>query len=234
MKIAGDAWAFRTLVEREAHVRFSQMAAALREHGVDAELADRVARASNDEKRHAALCLELATELGSAVAEGGWEARPLAPATFGPRDALMYEVAAQCCIAESESMATLSVLMDSMQASRYRDAVITIARDEVEHARLGWAILGKEREQRSLSFLEPWLSPMIETGGAPLFADAPAGAEEEGLVAYGVLPHAQKRDVFVEALAEVIVPGFMRLGIGTGAIDEWLTASRERVRDRSP
>jgi hypothetical protein len=219
--IAGEAWRFRTLVEREAHVRFAKMAESLRRHGFDPDLADRTARASDDEKRHAALCLELATDLGAAVPEGGWEAPSLAPASFDARDALLYEAAAQCCVAETESMATLSVLMDAMNPSRFRDAVVTIARDEVEHARIGWAVLGKEREKRSLSFLAPHLAAMIETGGAPLFADPP-NEEDESLIAFGVLRHLDKRRVFVEALAEVIVPGFERLGIATSAIERWL------------
>jgi hypothetical protein len=223
VSIAGDAWRFRTLVEREAHVRFAKMAESLRREGFGDALADRAARASDDEKRHAQLCLDLAAELGSPVPDGGWEAAPLSPTSFDARDALVYEAAAQCCVAETESMATLSVLMDAMEPSRFRDAVVTIARDEVEHARIGWAVLGKERETRSLSFLEPYLAAMIDTGGAPLFLDPPRG-EDESLVSFGVLLHLDKRRVFVEALAEVIVPGFARLGVATAAIERWLVS----------
>lgn len=237
MSVAGEAWKFRTLVERAAHVRFARMARELRAHGFGDELAARAEAASADEERHAVLCLELATELGSVVPEGGWEAPPLAPPSFDARDALVYETAAQCCVAETESMATLSVLMDAMKPSRHRNAVVVIARDEVEHARIGWAVLGKERERRSLSFLEPYLASMIETGGAPLFLDVPEAEREEersgrggdALVALGVLPHLQKRRVFLEALAEVIVPGFEQLGIATTAIRRWLRARAGEV-----
>ncbi len=222
--VAGQAWRFRTLVEREASVRFARLATDLKAHGFAAPLVDLAQRAAEDEKRHAALCLDLAQELEAPVEEGGWEAPRLAPRDLEGRDALLYEIAAQCCVAETESMATLTTLMEAMTPSRYREAVVAIAKDEIDHARLGWAVL--EAARTPLAFLEPHLAAMLETGGAPLFRSSPLEAESEELIAFGVLPHAEKRRVFEEALADVIVPGFTRLGIATNAIDAWLTRAR--------
>src|SRR5688572_976021 len=124
-KVAGEAWAFRTLVEREASVRFARLATGLAEHGFARPIVDLAAKAAADEERHAALCLDLAVGLGVTVTAGGWEARRLARTELSPREALLYEVTAQCCVAETESMATLSTLMEGMApsvSSRYREA----------------------------------------------------------------------------------------------------------------
>ena len=235
--IAGEAWRFRTLVEREASVRFLRLAKELEAHGFARPLIDLAAKAAEDEKRHAALCLELATALGASVPSDGWNAASLAPRELQGREALLYEIAAQCCVAETESMATLTTLMEAMAPSRYREAVVAIGKDEVDHARLGWAVL--EAVRAPLAFLEPYLGAMLDTGGAPLFEEASPEHDSAALVAYGVLPHAEKRRVFEEALEAVIVPGFQRLGIATDAIDAWLrratrAARRESARSNDP
>jgi hypothetical protein len=221
-RIAGEAWAFRTLVEREANVRFARLATELAAHGFSETIVALATKAAEDEKRHAALCLDLAIGLGVNVPEGGWEAPRLAPRDFARRETLIYEVAAQCCVAETESMATLSTLMAAMPSSRFREAVVEIAKDEIAHARLGWAVLEALRaKDESLSFLEPYLGAMLETGGAPLFEAATPELENADLVPYGVFPHSEKRRLFEDTLDEVIVPGFTRVGIATRAIDAW-------------
>ncbi len=221
--IAAEAWRFRTLVERQATTRFAQLATALKAHGFGA-LSEIAAQASDDERRHAALCLELAETLHAAplAPDDGWTALRLAPKRFGARDALIYEAVAQCCVGETESMATLSTLMEQMAPSRFRDAVHAIARDEVTHARLGWALL--EQVDPAPTFLQGHLVSMLEAGGGPLFQPAPPGADAEALIAWGVLPHRLKRRVFEETLREVIVPGFARAGIDCNEIEVWLEA----------
>lgn len=221
--VAAKAWRFRTLVEREATTRFAAFAARLRERGLN-DLATVATRAAEDERRHAALCIELADALGAAPLrdDEGWTARRLAPSAFGEDQALIYEIVAQCCIAETESMATLSTLMERMAPSRFRDAVHSIARDEVVHARLGWALLDAERPRQSFDFLHGHLVSMIRTGGEPLFDDPLAGEDDPELVAFGVLPHHIKREVFVATLTEVIIPGLTRAGINATEITAWL------------
>jgi rubrerythrin len=225
--IAAEAWRFRTLVERQAVTRFAHFADELPHHGF-ASLAALAAQASDDERRHAALCLDLAETLNAPAItpDAGWAAPRLAPKRFGPREALIYEVVAQCCVGETESMATLSTLMEQMAPSRYRDAVHEIARDEVTHARLGWALL--EQMPAAPTFLHGHLVSMLEAGGGPLFQAAVRGSDDAELVAWGVLPHRLKRRVFEETLREVIVPGFTRSGIDCGEIGVWLDSLAQR------
>lgn len=230
-RVAADAWLFRALVERTATTRFAGLAQRLRAAG-DADFATLAQNASEDERRHVTLCLELVDRLGANRPDDdtGWDAPPLAPRGFDARQALIYEVVAQCCVAETESMATLSTLMAQMEPSPFRDVVHAIARDEVGHARLGWAFLERHSRSGALKFLKGHLVSMLRTGGDPLW-QAPCASDEDdpALVAFGVLPHRAKRAVFVEAVTEVIVPGFSSVGIDTREVIDWLSEG-SRVR----
>jgi hypothetical protein len=42
------------------------------------------------------------------------------------------------------------------------------------------------------------------------------------LIAHGVLPHAQKREVFEAMLGEVVFPGLERYGVDIGPSKAWL------------
>lgn len=221
--IAAEAWRFRTVVERQATTRFAHFAIELGRHGFTT-LAPLALQAAADERRHAALCLELASGLKAPplANDTGWDAPRLAPRSFDARGALIYEVIAQCCIGETESMATLSTLMELMEPSRYRDAVNAIARDEVAHARLGWALLEQQAQTAAPTFLQGHLVRMLAAGGAPLLEPAPLGADDEALIGFGVLPHRLKRAVFEQTVREVIVPGLTRAGLDCAEVRDWL------------
>lgn len=219
-----EAWRFRWQVEREAEARFLRLAGRLARVGAAAELQEMARSASADERRHVGLCAELAEGYGAvldphALAEPG----EVAPAGLSEPDRVLYEVVAACCITETESCGVLTTLLAGEMLPRVKEIVHEIARDEVTHARLGWAHLAAEAARRDVRALADWVPMMLQgTAPADLFAAGATAAGSPRLLAHGVLPHAEKRRVFESMLAEVVFPGLESFDIDTAPSRAWL------------
>lgn len=222
-RLVGEAWATRTHVEERSTAQFERLASGLRALRAPPRLAEVAQRAASEERRHRALCGELAEAYGvppgAEVAAGA-----LAPAGLPPFETWVYTAVAHCCVAETESVATLTELVRAAGPPAVRVALVTIARDEVEHAQLGWAVVAWAAQQRPLAFLARWLPAMLESGGAPLYRAPPAGAGDERLRAHGVLPAPDKRRVFEATLEGVLLPGLARAGVDGAIARAWLSA----------
>src|SRR5205085_773716 len=99
---AGEAWAFRTRVERDAARRFRRLAVAIAGFDSASPVPGLLAAAAGDEERHADLCAGLAAAYGQPAVEVGPDLG-VAPQQLAPRDAALYEMVAACCITETES-----------------------------------------------------------------------------------------------------------------------------------
>jgi hypothetical protein len=223
---AARAWAFRWGVEIAAERAFARLAIELRALGFPVELADLCDEVSRDERRHAGLCAGLARGFGADAPIDVDEPPSLAPPSL-PRDrAATYDLIARCCIAETESTATL-LRLSRGDAGAVHEAVHEIARDEVKHARLGWATLAwLSSSGRDVGFLGDWLPAMMAPGGGPLFERDADDGDGPDLVDLGVLGVASKRAIFVETLEQVILPGFELHRVPTGAARAWLAAKQ--------
>ena len=220
---AGEAWAFRTRVEREAARRFARLAAAIAAFDADSPVPALMRQAADDECRHAALCADLSAVYGEPVGAAAEDAA-IAPGGLGPRAAVLYEVVASCCITETESVATLTTLLAEPVEPRVERVLREIARDEVVHGRLGWAYLSMEASISDVSFLSPWIPAMLAgTVGEGLFASAGADLESRELLRHGVLPHSLKRSIFIGTLEEVVFPGLEKFGISPLPARQWLS-----------
>jgi len=229
-RLAGAAWAFRARVEREASSRFVRLAAAIPAFDLASPVTGLLRRAAADEDRHAALCAELATAYGSQAGGTAVDA-PIAPRSFGARDAVLYEIVAACCITETESVATLATLLTGTAEPRVRTVVHEIARDEVVHGRMGWAHLAREAAVRDVSFLSSWVPSMLEGGlDDGILSAAESDPEPDDLLRHGVLPRSRKREIFVGTLEEVVFPGLEKLGLTAAPARAWLA---ERLARRS-
>jgi hypothetical protein len=136
----------------------------------------------------------------------------------------LAEVVSLCCVAETLSVASLGAIYDVTRAEDVRSVVHSILKDEVTHARLGWAHLGAERERGRGAFLAEWL-PSMMAGGIPedLFVLTDEVENEEAL-AFGQLTRKRRVDIFRSTFNEVIFPGFDTLGVSTDAARAWLAA----------
>ena len=230
-RIAAEAWTFRWRVELEAEIRFARMARRLAATGALPVVVDLAARASKDERRHAAHCADLARAFGAEVPAEAIDAPEISPPGLDDRQRVLYEVVAACCITETESTSVLTTLLHSVRAGKMRRVLRELLRDEVNHSRLGWAHLAHERSRGDVGFLDRMIPAMLEGSVAPrLFEVAGPELESPELLACGVLPHTMKRSVFTLTLLEVVFPGLESLGVHTGPAREWLShkASKEQ------
>jgi hypothetical protein len=230
LALAGAAWSFRLGVEREAAARFERLAGRLEAAGYPPALVALAHRAAADERRHAALCAEEARLRGAPLpAPLPGPPSEVAPAELGLGEAALYEVVAASCVTETESCAVLTSLLALVRDRRLRAVLRELARDEVRHARLGWACLAHAAGRGESGFLSP-LVPFMLAGAAPsdLFADVEPAREDPGLLEHGVLPHAMKREVFVRTLEEVVFPGLAGLGVDPAPSRAWLARERSR------
>jgi hypothetical protein len=222
-------------VECEAEERFARLAARLEAQGAAPPLVDLARRASDDERRHADHCARLAAALGRAVPARRPPAPPeVAPVGLPAEDALTYELTAACCVTETVSVAVLTELLPAAVDPALRFVLRDLARDEVGHARLGWAHLAEAAARGRVAFLGPHLPGML--GGTvddDLFAPVEPEREDLALLPLGVLPHAASRALFVRALQEVIFPGLEGAGVDTTAGRAWLAASSAAPYSRS-
>jgi len=223
--LAAAAWKFRWLVELEAEARFARLAQRLEQIGAGREMVDLARRCSQDERRHAGLCAELATGYGESVPrEFSPRLREIAPRGLLLRGQVLYEVVASCCITETESMGVLTALLEAVRSPRLRQVLHELARDEVRHSRLGWAHLAAEHAQGTTAFLGPLVPAMLEGSVGPeLFTRGSPDDEDEGLLEHGVLPRRRKLEVFRGTLEEVVFPGIDRFGVDTAPARAWLT-----------
>jgi hypothetical protein len=222
--VAGKAWAFRYWVECDATARFARMVDRLEEIKTPAPLVAMARQASKDEWRHSGYCAELAADYGRAVIPGPIESSEIAPAKLSFRKRVIYEVVASC-LAESESSVMLVTLMGASKNPKMKRILREFAKDEVMHAQLGWGVLASHKDRMNLGFLATWIPWMLQTTAGDSFRSPAPGGEDPRLADHGVLPYSLRRQVFIDALLDVIFPGLEALSIDTAPSRAWLEAS---------
>jgi len=231
-------WTYRADAEREAERRFARLARELRAVEAPAEAITITERAVFDEHRHAILCKELATIYGGEAPQlRAVEDVPLGPKQLDFRDRVLYEVVAFCCITETLNSSLMKVAFDAARVPEVRAALRAILRDEIGHARIGWAHLAAERA-RGRGELIAALVPRMLAGAIreELFSPGPESSDAASLRDHGELPESIRLSIFEAAARDVIVPGLEELGIDTRPMREWMqrmkSAGDRRVRDR--
>ena len=225
--LVAAVWAARHGVETGASLRFAALSRRMQSAGAPASLVELAARASKDEIRHAAHCADILRARQAEVPPPETRLLTYAPGGLSAEQSLTYEVVAQSCISETESMATLVTLLDAATDEHLRTVLHELARDEVQHARLGWAYLSWVRNRVDLSFLSSWLPSMAAgTAGPEMFQPGPPEAEDETLLRSGVVPRGERRRVYLETLESVVIPGFAEFGVNTGPLRTWMVEKR--------
>lgn len=205
---AARLWTRRVDVELEAAARFVAIAAELRLLQAPHELVEWAERCAADERRHAELCAERVVAMGGTVPTRDEPHEWLAPSGFAGRERLLYECVAVSCVTETVATAIQVKMLAQMPKGRARTIIHEVAKDEVQHARLGWAILAWLRDDADA------LSPHI-----PALAQAVLDGEpEHGLdaveqLALGELDGPTRREVARETLLEVVLPGLESFGV---------------------
>ena len=124
----------------------------------------------------------------------------------------------------------MQVAYDRARVPEARAALRSILRDEVRHARIGWAHLGSEPERNTgLSMAELSLAiPRMLAGAVrqELFSPGPDPRDAEALASHGELSECVRLEILESSLRDVIGPGLACAGVDTGPMWAWVGRMR--------
>jgi hypothetical protein len=147
-----------------------------------------------------------------------------------PRDRLLWELVAVCCISETMNVALMTRCLEVVKDEEIRSTLHELLRDEVQHARLGWAHLAAERAAGRGQFLGEVLPLMLEASIEPGFLEGtPPMPWTDELYSYGELPWAELVQIYRDTLYLVVFAGLDATSIDTAKGRAWL---QERLSAR--
>ena len=226
-------WAFRARGEHETAASYEDLGARLQAAGADAAITARVIAAAADEARHGALCAEMAARFETRpVAIAPARRRRIAPHELDGGARLAYEMVALFCVTESINATLLLRSWQQASDAATRRTLHALLADEMEHSRIGWAYLGAEPRfhDEVARGLPRMLAAATDEGNGdrPFLADPSPAQHRAVLVAHGLLAQAVLREVFLEAMNDVVLPGLELCGVATADARRWLAACTSR------
>jgi hypothetical protein len=220
-RVLTQVWLVRERTEREAQALFAGLASDLGALDVDPVLAGMARQAAADERRHARRCLALVARFA---------ARGAAPAPLPRRHVLLgapeldtarralYASVALSCVTETLATALLLELRRRATDAAVRATVHEVLRDEVDHARLGWAHLAAAARAGDVAWLAPHIPAMLRAALGGQLAPAAEATNDPDLSGYGLLPQREVFDVARAVAADVLFPGLERFGVDTSSV----------------
>ena len=221
--IAGH-WKHRARSELQVGRAFAAMVPLLREQRASAAVLDRLARGAEEEVRHSEVCARLAETYGEEpVARPQIASVPLPRFDVGDEELkLALLVAGMCCVNETIATAWIGACLSASETPLAEMANRLHLHDEIEHARVGWAHLASDAiSEATRRALGPCLPRLLEANAPGWERDDPS-LPPEGVPAHGHLPSAVSRRVFVDAIADLVLPGFAHVGVDIGPATAWL------------
>ncbi len=220
----GATWAFRTRAEIEATARFARMAIELQENGATPFVVTGAHDAAADEARHRDLCARVAAKWGHPNALDHTPPRTrIGRSDMDPRDRLLWEMVSVCCIGETMNTALMTRSLEVARDEEIRTTLHELLRDEVVHARLGWAHLAAERSQGRGEFLRDVLPLLLEASVEPGFLEGKDIAVwSDALYPYGELPWPELVQIYRDTMNLVVFAGFDAVGVDTSKGRAWL------------
>jgi hypothetical protein len=217
-----ETWSFRTRAEMEATARFARMAKELAEVGAQAVVVQGAADAAEDEARHRDLCAVIARRFGDTDPTNYRPSYQRIGRADDPRDRLLWEMVA-VCMSETINTALLSRCQEVAKDPEIKRTTNELLKDEVNHARLGWAHLAAERAAGRGAFLGDILPLMLEASVEPGFLEGKLEQPwTDAMYDYGELPLKELLQIYFETMDEVILRGMDAMGIDTSKGRAWL------------
>lgn len=217
--IVAAVFADRVVGEREARARFARLASELEATGAEQPVIELARRATDDEHRHALTFAAWAEELGQATDPlAPFCAAPVGRADLPRAERVLLEVVSLCCLAETVAAAVLGAALDTTRVPMVKDRLHAILKDEVRHAKLGWAHLASLRDRTRRDVVAAALPSLLEAGVPEqrLRTNVWPLAPELGL-----LPRQTLLDLLAAVLADVVFPGFERHDVDTSGARAW-------------
>lgn len=217
-----NLWRSQAATERRVATSFETVRDALAARGDDAGLVAVSDRAIDDEMRHAALCMDIASRYaGRAVSPPPSlpHERPTHPgASESLRRALF--VLGQCALNETLASAYLDACLEVATHPLPRAALSELLSDEIDHARIGWAF-ASTLDDAARDALQPWLLPLA-VSNLRMWRQLSLPADPDGALAHhGVPSRARIAQSLLAAMNELAIPGFERFGFDVRALRAW-------------
>lgn len=211
----GKHWMHRASAELGVACAFDAFVPRLRDVGAADVVVALGVKAIEDERRHGELCVRLAERyLGEAMDAPPPRYESLQSFGTGDEPTEVALIAlGMCCI--NESIAS-EWIRSCWQVARARAAVAANKhhlKDEIDHARLGWAHLASSALGPALRRrLRPWIAESIAVNVAEWKRPDPF-LPEEGVPAHGHLSREENHAVIDAAVRDVVVPGLAHVGL---------------------
>jgi hypothetical protein len=192
--------------------------------GADAEITALAARAVDDEHRHAALCMQMATRYLGAHVAPALElpfSHPTHPTARSPRVRDALYVIGQCVFNETLASAYLSASLDAAGHPLARSALRELLSDEIDHARIGWAYLGALPKDLHRDVVD-WL-PALAIANLREWRKLTLPTANTSLERHGFLQKDRIEEALLHAMRDLIVPGIAHVGFGSVALERWAT-----------
>jgi hypothetical protein len=204
------------------------MSTELGEVGADPVVVEGAREASEDEARHRDLCALIAERFGERDPKNYEPPRVrIGRSDMEPRDRLLWEVVAVCCISETMNTSLLTRCQEVAKDEQISGTLHELLKDEVRHAQLGWAHLASERAAGRGRFLRDVLPIMLDASIEPGFLDGTLQPPwTDSLLDYGELPMPELIQIYCETLTEVVFRGLDAMGVDTSLGRAWLQERR--------
>lgn len=211
-------WHFREQIEIEAASVFQKLGQHLSVlWGKDDHVAQLAFLASSDELRHQKLCRAILNHspVEIAPARSGLDIA-LGPRNLPLRERALYAAVAMGCVTETLSSALLLEMQRRASPGIIKDTVHSILKDEITHARIGWAELARAKRYGAIDWLNDYLNSMV---AAAFASDIEPMLNPEGknldLSEFGILRRNDALTIMKKAVSEVIIPGLEAFGLKT-------------------
>lgn len=213
-------WHYREKIEVEAAQVFFDLGKNMASlWGLHDPVAALAFQAQEDELRHQRLCRDILDH-----SEISFEHVRLQSDTIlgipgqSLEDRVLYAAVAMGCITETLSTALLMTMYKRAQPDIIKKTVHSILKDEVNHARIGWAELSRASARRDISWLSAHTETMLATALATdINPMVKTKNNDLDLSAYGILNHQEAQAIMKEAIEGTIIPGLEKYGLSFGA-----------------
>jgi hypothetical protein len=222
--LLGRQWEDRARAEVRTAAAFAKVSYELLRCGASPQVLESAGRAVSDELGHVEVCRLAASAYYGREArwpEPGIAQLPSyrdAPRRLRPT----LDLVGMCCMSETIAVAWLEAGLKDARSPLARAAIRILMADDVRHARLGWMHLASMKAEPLLAqTISQRLVPILDSVLRPWLRSA-AESFPPGVPEHGVPSAATTERVVLEAVNEVVLPGFDLLEIDTAPVREWL------------
>jgi hypothetical protein len=226
----GAIWLSRAASERRVGDAFAVIAGDLVELDAPVELVALARRSVDDELRHAELARFVASRCAGRELDAPAPLTLVVPGHPGApaRVVAALHVVGHCVFNETFASAYLETSLELARAPLSRAALRALLSDEIDHARIGWALLAalRSEERRALA---PWLPSLLFSNLAEWRAAERPGSARPVLDQHGIPSRSAVEQALLGAARELILPGLERLGFETRALAAWIERNGVRA-----